>query len=99
MCDVKKLGVSVCVVLVLLSSGCGDGGGPSDQDRQRAEDFCASEGQFDWGRGMSIDRYENPEGFDRCVDDAVKVVDCLDTPAKSGGDAWVPRNCDNDGYN
>ncbi|NYD43945.1 hypothetical protein [Nocardioides panaciterrulae] len=96
----KKLGLPAVVVMALLLASCGGGGdgGPSAKDRQRAQDLCASAGQY-LGRGMDLDRYQNPDGYRLCVKDAAKVADCLDTPAKSMGDAWVPENCDNDGYN
>lgn len=96
--EVNRLGLAVAIALMLALFGCG-GDSYSAKDRQRAEDFCGSAGHFDWGRGMGIDKYENPDGFDRCVSDAVKVADCLDTPAKSGVEAWVPESCDKDGYN
>lgn len=76
------------LVLLLALTACG-GDGPSESDKKAAEDFCARE--------MLIDKYENPDGFDRCVEDAAKVTDCLDTPA-STLNPWIPPNCDNNGY-
>jgi hypothetical protein len=63
---------------------------PSAEDRQTSEEFCAGP--------MGLDKYGNPDGFAACVDDVIPVVDCLE-PSRSGIRPWVPRDCDNGGYN
>lgn len=90
----RALGPLAALLLVL--TGCGGGDSPSDEDLRIAEDFCAGAGEY-LLNGMGIDKYENSEGYDRCVEDAAKVTECLDTPA-AAATPWVPANCDNDGY-
>lgn len=78
-------------------TGCGGDDGPSQADRDKAEDFCGSHGVYATS-GMHLDRYANPDGFASCVDDVSSVVDCLDVSAAAPS-PWVPRDCDHDGYN
>jgi hypothetical protein len=43
---------------------------------------------------MGMDKYENPAGFDACVDDAALVADCLDeAAAKHHSSPWIPEGC------
>jgi hypothetical protein len=85
----RKIGAAL--LLAAMLTGCS---GVSDEDRQKAEDFCAGEGDRVWDGGMGIDRYENPEGFDRCVEDAAPVADCLDEAKGSGSlPPLIPESC------
>lgn len=69
--------------------------GISDEDRSTAEDFCAGEGEFGWEGGMGLSEYDDPEGFDRCVEDAAKVADCLDeTIYTDSFEPALPESCD-----
>ena len=92
-----KYAVAAVALTISLSACGGEPEGPSEKDLQYAQDFCGGEGEFIWNGGMGIDEYENTEGFDRCVEDAVKVVDCLG-PSSKAMEPWIPPNCDNRGY-
>lgn len=80
--------LTAVVLLAVTLTACGDDG-PSKENQEAAGSFCADY--------MGLDKYDNPEGFDRCVDDVIPVLNCLD-PSKSARTPWIPDDCKDGGY-
>lgn len=83
----RTLALSVTVLVFLLTS-CGEDG-PTEDEIREAEAFCTSQ--------MGLEEYEDSVGFDRCVDDAAKVTECLIVAGLNiDGPAFVPSACKGD---